>query len=299
MGERFSLRKVGCIALLATILLLLGSDAGVAMGLSVEPGGLLLQRIKPGERYDLEAMGGLRLKISNQSPKQRVYQISVATPVQLGITGWTAGYSPIPDPGWFAVEPAEIEVPPEGENHARMFINIPADPRYYNQHWVVAVAVQEKPGAGEVLALALKPVYYLETESRAETSPRPYGSLGIVPTVLQCSQTVSPGRQPEAPCGELKIYNGDSRPLTLTISAETPSVLAGAHKVDPSPEYSWLAKPESVQLSVNHFILQPKESRAISVRVASAPDAPLLKRECLLWVRSDEGPAGFARLQMR
>jgi len=299
MGERFSLRKVSCIAFLGTTLLLLGSGAGFAMGLSVEPGGLLIQQIKPGERYDLEARGGLRLKISNQSPKQRVYQISVAQPEQLGITGWTAGYSPIPEPGWLAVEPTEIEVPAEGEIYARMFINIPADARYYNQHWVVALAVQEKPRADEIVALQLKPVYYLETESRAETSPWPYGSLGIVPTVLQCSQTASPGRHPEVSCGELKIYNGDSRPLTLTISAETPSVLAGRQKVDPSPGYSWLAKPESVGLSADRFILQPKESRAISVRVASAPDAPLLKGECLLWVRSDAGIAGFARLQVR
>jgi hypothetical protein len=76
--------------------------------MSVEPGGLLIQHIKPGERYNLAAIGGIQLKIVNQSADERRYRISVGTPEKLGISQWTEGYTEIHEPGWFSVEPVEM-----------------------------------------------------------------------------------------------------------------------------------------------------------------------------------------------
>ena len=301
MEIRYVEMKVAFIAFLATTLLLLGSGEGYPVGVSAEPGGLLIQYIKPGELYDLEARSGLRLKISNRSSEQRTYRISVAQPQQLGIEKWIEGYVPIPQPDWFSLEPAEIEIAPQSTGYARMFINIPADSRYFNQHWVVALAIQSVPKGGEVLTLALRPVYYLETKSREDVSARTGELLGIGPTVLTCPRT-SPGKeQARIPCGEVQIHNGDSRPHAYSISAEVPNVMASGQKVSPSPGFSWLENPASVVTTENHLTLKPGQSWTIGVRLLTARDKvlPPQNRECLLWVKPDKGSAGFVRIQIK
>lgn len=292
--------KVTTIALLAIILLFLGSGKGYPVGVSAEPGGMLIQYIKPGELYDLEERSGLRLKIRNRSSEQRTYRIAVAQPQQLGIEKWFEGYVPIPQPDWFSLEPAEVEIAPQSTGYARMFINIPADSRNFNQHWVVALALQSVPKGGEVLSLTLKPVYYLETKSRADVSARTGELLTIGPTVLNCARTLPSREQTRIVCGEVKIHNGDILPHNYTISSEVPKIMSGRQNISPSPGFSWLENPASVVAAENHFTLKPGQSRTIGVRLLAARDKVLApqNRECLLWVRPDKGSGRFVRIQM-
>ena len=293
--------KSAIILTLVAVLLLLGSSDGYPVGVAAEPGGLLIQYIKPGEPYDIEARSGLRLKISNRSSEQRTYRISVAQPQQLGIEKWIEGYVPIPQPDWFSLEPAEIDIPPQSTGYARMFINIPADSRYFNQHWVVALAIQSVPKGGEVLTLALRPVYYLETKSGEDVSPRTGESLGIGPTVLTCSRNLPGKEQGRILCGEVKIHNGDSRPHAYSISAEVPEITASGQNVSPSPGFSWLENPASVVATENHLTLKPGQSRTIGVRLLTGRDkvVPPQDRECLLWIRPDQGSGRFVRIQIK
>ena len=283
--------------LLATLLLLSGGHEAYSAGLAVEPGGLLIQHLKPGERYDLEARSGLRLKIVNQSTQQRTFRIRVGGPEELGINRWTVGYSPIPDPGWFSVEPSELVLLPQGTGYAKMFVNIPADASYANQHWVVALAIQAQPGPGEALALALKPVYYLETESREGAVNLAADPLAISPTILKCLE-VKRSKNQQLLCGELMIYNGDGRSHTYCISSALPEKeMTAGQKINPSPGFSWLANPSSVLVEPDRFALEPHQSRIATVQLNRL--AAITNREALLWVRPDKGSARFVRLQIR
>ena len=283
------------------MLLFLGHHEGLAIGLAVEPGGLLIQGINPGERYDLEAKSGLRLKIINKSGSLRHYRILVATPKRLGMARWTEGYSPIPEPAWVLVEPADVAVSAGATGYARIFINIPADVKYFNQHWVVALSIQAKPKKSESLSLALKPVYYLETQSRRNSGGRLYGTLGIVPTKLECSEVTSASGQAVYSCGQLEVHNGESRPHAYSINSEISKATAGGQKIWLTPGFTRLSNPGSIVMSPDRFALEPKESRSISVRFVPQSDkhVPIHNREGLLWVRSDQGNAGFVRLLFR
>jgi len=298
---RYSETKATTIAVLATIVLLLSGGEGYPIGMSAEPGGLVIQHIKPGEPYDIEAKTGLHLKILNQSSEQRSYRVSVASPEQLGITRWTEGYSPIPDPRWFYLEPTEIEIAPQSSGYARMFIKIPDKREYFNQHWVVALAIESIPKRGEILSLALKPVYYLETESREDIAARTNEPLGLAPTVLECPVTAPGQDQSRILCGEMKIYNGDSRAHTYTINSEVPSLMASKQKVSPSPGFTWLEHPDTVMVTEEHPTVKPGKTGTVGVLLVTTPGktSQHSNRESLLWVSPDGGMARFIRIQCK
>jgi hypothetical protein len=213
---------------------------------------------------------------------------------------WIEGYVPIPEPRWFSVEPAEIEVAPQSEGYANMFIETPAETRYFNQHWVVALAVQGKLKKGEALALALKPVYYLETESRMEVTSWLPGSPGIAPTTLNCNQAPATKKGNGISCGQLVVFNGDSRSHTFAIGPAIPQATDGGQKISPSPGFTWLASPGSVMVSADRITLEPHESRSVSVRLMTGTDMPAQthRKECLLWIRPEQGSARFVRVKI-
>ena len=112
-----------------------------SIGLSVEPGGLLIQHIEPGETYDLAQKPGIALKISNRDRSERTYHLSTHQPSGIGNRKWLEGYVEIPDPSWFWFESDEVSVGPHDDAHVKMYVKVPEGTQYANQHWVISIAV--------------------------------------------------------------------------------------------------------------------------------------------------------------
>jgi len=264
--------------------------------LSVEPGGLLIQHVKPGETYDLTQSSGIALKISNTDTKPRTYRLSTHRPSEVGNRKWLEGYLEILDPSWFWLEQGEVTVGPESDGFVKMYLKIPEEEQYHNQHWVVSVGVQGKPEAGEMLALAAFPRYQIETESKADVKAIPAGLLGIKPAMLQF-ETMEPGKRKKA---QVSLYNNDATARMYTISVKTILVDPTREQIVPSPGYAWIPEPKWMSVSKGWVKVNGNESRTVnvSVKVPNKPEYSGQRWEALLWVEPDEGLPRFARIQI-
>lgn len=139
----------------------------------MEPGGLLIQKVPLGEVYDIFEESGITLKIYNELDSPITYKISAKRPSETGNGRWMRGYQEIPDPGWLSFSSGEVTIEAHGVGEVKMYLKIPPERDYYNQHWAVTVAVEGQPKAGEVFALAAYLPFEIETEHREKTGKRP------------------------------------------------------------------------------------------------------------------------------
>jgi hypothetical protein len=266
------------------------------MGLSVEPGGILIQRVKPGEPYGLAEKGGVALKISNRDVKPRTFRLSTHRPSQVGNGKWLAGYTEIPDPAWFWFDRQEVTVEPESDGFAQMFVKIPDDARYRNQHWSVSIGVNGVAQPGEMLALAAYPRYQIETEpGAAEASEAPDGALGLAPSLVWFEWPASK----EALRDQIILFNNDAVPHRYRISVRTIPTDATREQIVPSPGYGWAPEPGWIKADKRKVALKPGERAAITLNARLPKDTVAGGRwEVLLWVEPEAGAPRFARIQL-
>jgi len=267
------------------------------IGLTVEPGGLLIQHVKPGETYDLAEKSNITLKISNGASRPTTYQLTTQRPSQVGNRKWLEGYLEMPDPRWFWFEQDEITVEPESDAYVKMYLKVPYGMGdHFNQHWVVSIGVQGKAKTGEMLALAIYPRYQIETESKADIEVPPAGALGLKPSVLEFD---------EMPLGERKefqltLYNNEAENRRYRISVKTIQVDPTREQIFPTPGYTWLQELKWVSPKKKRVKIDGNQSRTVSVKV-KIPEKPEYygkSWETLLWIEPDEGPPRFARIQI-
>jgi hypothetical protein len=276
-----------------------------ALGFSVEPGGLLIQHIRPGDVYDLAKRGGVGLRIHNKTERAQAYGITVGKPTEMGLRRWTAGYLPMPDPEWVSVVPETVTVPPREKGDTGIFIRVPEGEAHFNQHWVVVLQVASRPGPGEAVSLALKPVYYLETSSRRNITGWAKGDIGIAPAILalQGKESASIGEKNRMMSAKFQIHNGGARSYEFRISRHNPEVSAGGQRISPTPGFSWLAEDREVWVLPERLRLKAGETREISVKCAVPHGGPFRRQrqEVLLWIMSPTGSlrSRFLRIQLR
>ena len=267
-------------------------EAPTGVGLSVEPGGLLIQHVKPGETYDLAQKSGISLKVSNRDTKARTYRLSTHRPSEVGSGAWLAGYAEIPDPSWFWFEQPEVTVAPGGDGHAKMFLRIPPGAQYDNQQWVVSVGVEGTPQAGETMALAAFPRYQIETEASADAGTVPAGPLGVVPSVLQMPIPTATRR--------VTLWNNDATARRYTFSVKTAPSGVEREQIAPSAGRAWVPEPTWITVKKRHVTIEPHQSRVIEVQARAPSTASNAAQpwEALLWIEPDAGPARFVRIQL-
>src|SRR3972149_1895593 len=112
---------------LFTVLLLLLPHVVLGAGLTVEPGGLLLQKVPLGEVYDLSKESGITLKIHNRNDSKRTYRIFARKPSAAGSGQWTEGYQEIPDQGILSFDKSEVTIEPQGIGEVRLYLKIPQE----------------------------------------------------------------------------------------------------------------------------------------------------------------------------
>jgi len=279
------------------------------VGLAVEPGGLLLQDVTPGELYDLAAKTGIMLTIHNRDRNDHTYVISSHRPSEVGNRRVPPGYSDIVDPSWLWFEQSEVRVPAQGASQVRMFLRIPDDERYHNQHCSVSVGVVGKPEPGETLTLAVYPRFEIETaaSSREELRLRPAGAIAFAPSVL----TLRP--RGAGLVGEFVVCNNDSRRHQFKLWVASRGELGDGRQLFPSGGYEWLPENDWVALRRPAAGAGPGWSAVswpalwlggcrhaaipVEVKLPEGVSVPELGWEAVVVVQREDGQLGFVRVR--
>ncbi|MFH1777521.1 MAG: hypothetical protein ABH952_08205 [Candidatus Omnitrophota bacterium] len=270
--------------------------AAPSMGLSVQPGGLLIQQVKLGETYDLEEKSGITLLIENKDDLPHTYKITTFKPSAVGNKKWLKGYLEIPDPAWFWFDKDEVTVPPQSREKVRMYFKIPQEEKYYNQHWTISLGIAGSAEKGEMLTLAVYPRYQLETESQSGLQETPDGTCGIVPSTVIFKDLTSGTKQKNI----VTIYNNDHNVHKYKITSQIIAVDKSREQIVPSPGYSWI--PEITWLKTNKRTLKIKPGkRAELIVTINIPKKSIdvnKKWEALIFIEPDEGRARFMRIKL-
>ncbi len=267
-----------------------------AMGLSVEPGGLLIQKVPIGQLYDMDYWIKMRFKICNQSDKARRYTLKVDKPTKVGVK-ILKGYNEIPDPTWFWFEKNDVLVPANGVEEIKIFLRVPNEEKYCNQKWAVGIDVEGKPEGEERLVLAVSPVFYIETETRPDVKEPPAGFLGLIPGIV-ASENVNLGKNKNI--ARIKIYNNDHQSHLYKISSLIPSAAAGDRVIEPSPNFSWIPDKNWLKPNQNNLKIPPHEYQELTLDLDLPNKKELVNQrwEGILFVESEEGLTNFARVQI-
>lgn len=267
------------------------------MGLSVEPGRLLIQKVPIGQLYDMDYRIKMRFKVHNDSDKPRRYSLRVDKPVKVGVKV-LKGYSAIPEPSWFWFEKNEILVAANGVEELKMFLRIPNEEKFCNQKWAVGIDVEGKPEVEERLVLAVSPVFYIETETRPEVKEKPAGFLGLVPGTAVL-ENVALGKSKAI--SKIKAYNNDSSLHLYKISSIIPFAEPGRQVITPSPNFSWLPKKEWLKPNQSAFKIGPYQQKEITLDLDIPKKKDFLNQrwEGILFIESEEGLSNFVRVQIK
>jgi len=281
------------VARLIALVVVLGMWTRPSHGaaLRVSPAEFAVQNVPVGRVCDLHAAQGIVLKIQNDDEQAHTYQLSTHMPAA---GSWQEGYSPMPEPRWFRFAPRQVKIAAGAAGESEMFLSIPARPQYYNQHWVVSVAVEALPEAGSMVVLAAYPRVYIETEARADPKERPLGKTAVAPSVVPMGET---GKSIAR--GELRIFNNDSRPHSYRLR-----LAAGAPKILPSPGRGWIANMTWLSVRPQRLLIGAGESRRVVVeaRVPEAYGRIMPAWEALVFVepeRKGEAETNFVRIQAK
>lgn len=255
-----------------------------AAGLKVSPAGFILQNIIPGKMYDIYQETGLRLTVYNDDTVDHTYLLSTNSPSEWG--KWEKGYLEIPDPKWCWFGKNEITVGPNGQGYCSIFLKIPDEERYYNQHWVVVLRVMGKTGP-EGIALAINVRIQIETESKVDLKGSPDGTIGIVPSAIVFGNGGDKKK--------VTIFNNTDFPQTYTVyplkeKEKLRTYISTGFK--PLPEPKWL------KLNKQNLKILPRSKQTFTVGL-SAPGGEMDtndKWEYIIFVEGKDN-TGFLRVR--
>ncbi|MFH1095958.1 MAG: hypothetical protein V1749_00420 [Candidatus Desantisbacteria bacterium] len=145
------------------LIILCLSRVALTAEIQVVPGKLLITDVPVGRQYEVS----VPLTIINYGQDEQRYVLSTIKPSTMGADIET-GYIEIPDEHWFYFATETTTIKPGDFGQVRMYINIPNEEGYYNQHWVVGFRVATDSGTQSSFALALYPKYWIETEAKPE-----------------------------------------------------------------------------------------------------------------------------------
>ena len=264
---------------------------GEAASLKVAPSRFIVHDVNPGKLYDIYRETGLRLTIFNDDEVSRTWVLSTHRPSERG--RWEKGYEEIPDPRWCWFEKNEIRVKAKSKAYATLYLKVPDEESYYNQHWIVTLGVGGNSGRPGI-SLAVDIRVQIETKSNADVNAKPHGLLGLKPSMVRFDQ-VSPGISEDA---EVVLYNNDETGHDYTITSlfddsKTEKGTYLTHSYEAIPSSAWVTGEKNIWISpggseVLHLELEVPADRASFSK----------KWEDILLIQPDDGPARFVRVQI-
>ena len=262
-----------------------------AASLKVSPARFMVQNVEPGRLYDVYKESGLRLAIFNDDDVIRTWVLSTHRPGERG--KWEEGYGEIPDSRWCWFDKQEIAVPAGSTGYAHLFLRIPEEEEYFNQHWVVTLGIGGKPGLGGI-SLAIDVRMQIETKNKVNLKTRPHGMLGIAPGTVRF-ENVKPGIDERR---FVVLYNNDDTAHSYTLSSlfdnskiDTKTYLTSSYSVIPSRK--WIRHEKEIQI-------EAKGSTTLEIGLKVPGDVTHFgkKWENILLIKPDNGRAGFLRMRV-
>lgn len=271
--------------------LLLTTGVSYAASLKVAPAQFIVHDVAPGTVYDIYEETGLRLSVYNDDDVARTWVLSAHRPSERG--RWERGYGEIPDAKWCWFDKSEITVGPNSRGYAQLFLRVPEEEQYYNQHWVVTLGVRAKSGTS-FIGLGIDVRVQIETKSKEDAVDPPYGALGLVPSAVQMNRV----RAGETVERNVVLYNNDSEVRVYTVGAlfdmediDHKSYLSKGYLE--IPDGAWLSAPKSISIGARGI-------GVMNLQVAVPEGAAHLgkKWEHIVYIEPDQGRAEFVRVQI-
>ena len=261
--------------------------ASVTHAATISPASFCLEKFDIGMNMDL----GISFTMSNVQNVGPI-DLNVKQPPPNRVL---KGYIPIPDPSWLYFLNPQIVPGKDGVASARMFLKIPNENKYLNQHWVVHVGA--KPPSVSLFAMEMVGVYMIETRASKTITEKPYGKIGIVPSRVYAKK-IKPQQKKSV---SFIIYNNDKVLHEYQISAHTfdPSIYSKL-QISQAPGFEWVKDTKWIQLaqpSINIPANQKKETTAL-ITIPKNVQYTGEGFEAIIMVESKKkgGPCGFARL---
>jgi hypothetical protein len=289
------------------------------IGLEVDPGQMLIDKVVPGEKCYASDMTGIGVIIKNTGTASGKYSLKIVPPSQAELVCFQ-GYTDIPDARWFWFEDkkggnriGEVEIAGEESRKVELCFQIPREKKYYNRHWEAALVIQGESGGA--FNLSVVPKYQIETMSSSKFFPgkAPEGNY-LEPTVFEFKD-VKPAQEYK---GTLYFHNntGEKQMYKLT-ALSPPEQVAGmfiprSSKYERIPTATWIVPicrgekqyPRTKQgkpiTSLKKIELESGESRKIELTVV-VPDKdwqPKKKWEAFIFVISESNEICFTRIKL-
>jgi len=235
-------------------LILIISINNYVQAATISPASLCLEEFDIGLNVDL----GIDFVISNV---HNVGPVKLSTQIP-EIEKILKGYSPIPDNSWLYFLNYQIVPDKNGFARARMFLKVPNDEKYLNQHWCVYVSAY--PPKMGFLIPKLVAIYMIETKADSNVNKKPFGELGVVPSRIEL-ENVIPEKKRQA---SFRIYNNDKTSHTYKLSVQTfdPSFYQKL-QISNAPGYEWVKYTNWVKLEKDIVELQSGKTKDIKLNV--------------------------------
>ena len=280
---------------LILILIFIAGQSVLAAGMSVNMGIELLQQVPLGESYLLKPV----LIIYNKSDKANTFVLTTVKP-STGL-GTTLGYSDFPELNWMSFEKSQIKIPPNGNDSVRVYLSIPQEDKYYNQHWSVYISVAAGAGGGNI-SLACYPKILIETENKLSPKQKNNSLLGLEPSVVKFENTPSDRKNP---IKKIRIFNNSSKKQVYHISVlESKSCVE--KRIFQTPGYSWVpdsnwielytGKLSSVKPTPFNISVDANKSYILQLKLNLLKDEKYKRWEGIILVESEQGLSNFVRV---
>jgi hypothetical protein len=254
---------------------------------TISPASFCLEKFDIGMNMDL----GISFTMSN---------VKNSGPIVLNVKQPPAnrvlkGYIPIPDPSWLYFLNPQVVPGKNGVASARMFLKVPNQNKYLNQHWMVHVGAA--PPSVSLFSMEMVGVYMIETRASKTITERPYGKLGIVPSRVYANR-MKPDQKKSA---SFVIYNNDKILHDYQISVHTfePSIYTKL-QISQAPGFEWVKDTKWIQLAHPSLSIPANQKKETTVWVTIPKNVQYKGEgfEAIIIVESkkNDGPNGFARL---
>lgn len=278
---------------LTAAILLCGMQAGVgsATGMRVQPGGALVQGVPVGERRRLPTP----LVIFNDDDRPCTMSVTAIRPSVVGSRP-PRGYTEIPDPGWLTFKPAKVTVPPRSQAAVQMFLQVPGDDKFLNQHWSVSLAVRGRAGKRRQIGLAVYPRFEIETRA-APGRAQPDGAFVIAPSLVRF-EAVRPGST--TPAVTLRVWNNTAAARQCRVQVHGRSVPAKKPVVALSNGQSWIPDVSWVRVKKDSFEVAAGSVAEVAVQVA-VPEGKAYRGgawEAVVLITAEDKSEAFARIRI-
>ena len=259
--------------------------------LKVKPDTIQYVEVPVGKRFQFRAP----VQIYNEKDEAATFIMDVIKPSTIKST-WLKGYQEIPETTWYSFEDIHVKIPGHSVANVLMYINVPKNQTYYNQHWVVTLSIREKTSNGRGSARYAYPQVYLETEMKKWLKKRPHGRIGVVPSFVQLTELKFGENKGK---GQITIYNNDSAAHTYTLTPTGEHAYRKKEVGFVSDGFSLLTHTEWLKLR-KRVTIAAGETRVVKIDVELPEDDSLHKQnfESILFIEDEAGNAVFTRIRL-